>query len=377
MKKNKIYVLILTSLLSLSACGSNEGENGNISVTLNISKNEILFPISGGNESITVSSNVEWRAYASESWISVTPESGVSGTNTISIKATENTIAGDARTATVTIKNTKYNKTAIVSITQEAPEKTESDIKCPIGDEYKLVWHDEFNTGSQPGPDWTFAQGYGTNGWGNNELQYYTHGEILGTKVTEVVDGHLNITCFKASDKKIYSARMYAKETKGWKYCYIEASIKLPKGKGTWPAFWMMPANNNYSTNPWPGCGENDIMEEVGYRPNYVSSTIHCNAYNNGGTSIEHYEKYLAGAQDEFHVYACEWTEDYIQYYVDGVKTLKYQPANKNKNNWPFNYAFYPILNLAWGGSWGGAQGVDETALPTTMQVDYIRVFQK
>ena len=183
----------------------------------------------------------------------------------------------------------------------------------------------------------------------------------------------LNITCYKNSAGRICSGRVYACRNTGWTYGWIEARIMLPKGKGTWPAFWMMPVN----FSKWPEDGENDIMEEVGYNPNYVSSTIHCNAYNNSGTAKEHKEQYVANAEGGWHVYACEWTADYIAYYIDGNKYFTYTPDNKTKTYWPFNTPFYIILNLAWGGSWGGQKGVDETVLPATMKVDYVRVFQK
>jgi beta-glucanase (GH16 family) len=139
----------------------------------------------------------------------------------------------------------------------------------------------------------------------------------------------------------------------------------------------MMPANNNYSTNPWPGCGELDIMEEVGYNPNVIYSTIHCNKYNNGGTAIESGNKKIDTAESDFHVYAMKWTSSEIIFYVDGQTILTYRNDGSGANAWPFNTPFYVILNLAFGGNWGGAQGVDYSALPLTMEVDYVRVFQQ
>ena len=245
-----------------------------------------------------------------------------------------------------------------------AVDPSGGDIKAPDG--YKLVWHDEFD-GKTLGSDWTHE--IQNAGWVNNELQYY----VNDGKVTSLSDGELSITCYKNDAGRVCSGRIYACRNTGWKYGWIEARIMLPKGRGTWPAFWMMPVN----FNKWPEDGENDIMEEVGYNPNYVSSTIHCNGYNNGGTAKEHKEKYLANAEGGWHTYACEWTEDYMAYYIDGEKYFTYTPDNKTKTYWPFNAPFYVILNLAWGGSWGGQKGVDETALPATMKVDYVRVFQK
>jgi beta-glucanase (GH16 family) len=116
----------------------------------------------------------------------------------------------------------------------------------------------------------------------------------------------------------------------------------------------------------------------VGYRPNYTSSTIHCKAYNHTNSTQKTAERYTAGAEDEYHVYALEWTENSIKTYVDGVNMFTFVNDNAgNTDTWPFNKEFYIILNLAWGGSWGGAMGVDESALPTSLDVDYVRVFKK
>lgn len=245
-------------------------------------------------------------------------------------------------------------------------------IEAPAG--YKLVWHDEFEGDALNTDAWTHeVQGAG---WVNNELQNYVNGAFNGTRVTTVSDGTLKITAFKQGNN-VYSGRIYGNLSKGWKYGIIEAKIKLPKGKGTWPAFWMMPVNNDFGSNPWPKCGEIDIMEEVGCNANYTSSSLHTESYNHVMGTQKTAERLTAGAEDEFHVYRLEWTADYITTYVDGEQLLHF--ANDKAGNvstWPFNKPFYVILNLAWGGSWGGMNGVDESALPATMEVDYVRVFQ-
>lgn len=238
-----------------------------------------------------------------------------------------------------------------------------TDIEAPEG--YSLVWNDEFE-GSELSSDWTFE--VAGPGFVNNELQSY----VKGSDVAEVSNGTLKINLFK-DGSDIKSARIYAKRNQGWQYGYFEASIRLPEGKGTWPAFWMMPVN--FTT--WPGDGEIDIMESVGYDPNVVVSTIHCNKYNNGGTAIESARRTISNAYTEFHKYALEWTSDKMVFFVDGVKLLTYNNDGTGNDAWPFNAPFYIILNLAWGGSWGGVQGVDESCLPATMEVDYVRVFQK
>ena len=196
--------------------------------------------------------------------------------------------------------------------------------------------------------------------------------------MTEVKNGTLRINCFKEGGK-VYSGRVYAKVREGWQHGYFEASIKLPKGKGTWPAFWMMPVGNDWATNPWPMCGEIDIMEEVGVVPNEVSSSIHTQDYNHTKNTQKTHAMTIDKAEGEFHTYALLWTADEMTTYVDGKVQLNVKKSvlGSGHNQWPFHYPFYLILNLAWGGDWGGMQGVDESALPVTMEVDYVRVFQK
>jgi beta-glucanase (GH16 family) len=255
-----------------------------------------------------------------------------------------------------------------IAVTQAAAAK--ASYYAPEG--YNLVWHDEFDSGTELNPnDWTHE--VKNSGWVNHELQnYVNHLTPGGSTVTEVKNGKLRITCLK-EDGNIYSGRVYAKVTEGWTYGYIEASIKLPKGKGTWPAFWMMPVN----FKSWPADGEIDIMEEVGGHANYVSSSLHANAHvHSNGTQVTH-EMYLEGAEDGFHTYAIKWTHENITTYVDGQVQLSYDNKGLGRDDWPYDDPFYVIFNLAWGGSWGGTYGIDESALPCTMEIDYIRVFQK
>lgn len=316
---------------------------------------------------ISVNSNTDWELTSSENWVSAVPSKGGKGDTDVTVRVTEST-AGDTREAVLVLKYGDSSKEIKVS-------QLSDEIVVPEG--YSLVWNDEFNEGATLGSDWTHE--VQKQGWVNNELQNYVNGEIGGRRVTELKDGFLNIHCFKGSDGKVYSGRVYAKVNTGWTYGYFEARIKLPKGKGTWPAYWMMPVGNDWNTNPWPKCGEIDIMEEVGADPNQVSSSLHTEKYNHTKNTQKTHAMNCPGAEDGFHVYALEWTEDAITTYVDGKVQLKATKAEmgSDHDSWPFHYAFYPILNLAWGGDWGGYKGVDESALPVTMQVDYLRVFQK
>lgn len=331
---------------------------------MSVSKREIYSNSRGESFSLSVVASADWNAKSNDSWIKI--EKTDNKTIRLTTDPNDNKVA---RNGSIDIVSGVEKIT--VAIQQESAE--DRDIETPKG--YRLVWHDEFSEGTVLGSDWTHE--VQNAGWVNNELQNYVNGSADGKRVTELIDGKLSINCFKGSDGKIYSGRVYAKVNTGWLYGYFEARILLPKGKGTWPAFWMMPANNNFSTNPWPNCGEVDIMEEVGADPNVVSSSIHCEAYNHTKNTQKTAAKNIGTAESEYHVYACEWTPDYLKFFVDGAELMTFRNEGTGKSVWPFTYQFYPILNLAWGGDWGGYKGVDETALPITMKVDYVRVFQK
>ena len=239
---------------------------------------------------------------------------------------------------------------------------------------YQLDWNDEFDGSELNTNDWKFE--IQDPGWVNNELQRYVGKTFRGHKVVFVEDGHLTIRAQKVEDQ-IVSGRINARPSQGWRYGYFEARIKLPKGKGTWPAFWMMPVNVDWATNPWPRCGEIDIMEEVGYAPGHVSSSIHCEAYNHTANTQKTHSVYVPTAEEEYHIYGMEWTSERLSFFIDGQKHMEFLKESDDHSVWPFHYAFHPILNLAWGGSWGGAQGVDESALPTELLVDYVRIYKK
>ena len=366
--KNRIYLLsLLLSTVSLMACGgSDDNDEPTTNISITASPETLSAPTEGGTFTINVTTTgKEWGAYCDQEWAKVTANGSTQQSGIISVTVSENPDT-EQRSATITVMSGTARK--YITLTQAAAEK--ELYPAPAG--YKLVWQDEFNSGSElNGNDWTHE--VKNSGWVNNELQnYVNHTTPGGELVTEVKNGTLRIHCLKENGK-IYSGRVYAKVREGWTYGYIEASIKLPKGKGTWPAFWMMPVN----FKSWPADGEIDIMEEVGYHPNFVSSSLHANAHvHSNGTQVTH-EMYCAGAEGEFHTYAIEWRHDNITTYVDGKQQLSYDNRGLGRDDWPYDDPFYVILNLAWGGSWGGAQGVDESALPVTMEVDYVRVFQK
>lgn len=360
-----IYSAFLACLMAVLGCGGDD-DNGNYKSTgeITCSPTELTFIANGGEQTVNVKSSGDWLAYTSDGWIKVNPQNSTEKTGVLTVKVDANCTYDD-REGTVTVKT--GNTRQVINVKQPGIPRPAVDPTMNVPEGYEIDWFDEF-TGISLGADWSYE--VKNAGWVNNEKQNY----VNGNGVTEVSNGTLKINC-KKMDGKIYSGRIYAKKNKGWKYGWVEARIKLPKGKGTWPAFWMMPVNES---DGWPTCGEIDIMEEVGYHPNYTSSSIHCNSYNHTKGTQKTAERLTPGAEGEFHVYALEWTENYIQTYVDGNPLLHFDNDGAgNKNTWPFNKEFYVILNLAWGGDWGGAQGVDESALPVTMEVDYVRVFKK
>ena len=361
--------LLLSFAVALLGCGDDSDGFEPEKPIITTSVESISAPADGGSYSITISTTgKEWGIYAEGDFIKATAQYS---SNSVAVTIDENPYTIE-RTGNVVIMSGVSRKK--ITITQTAADTPAYN--APDG--YTLVWHDEFDAGSELNADnWTHeVQG---SGWVNNELQNYVkHITPGGALVTQVKNGSLCITALK-ENSKVYSGRVYAHVNEGWLYGYFEARIKLPKGRGTWPAFWMMPVGNDWSSNPWPMCGEIDIMEEVGCVPNEVSSSIHTQDYNHTKNTQKTHAMTINAAEGEFHTYALLWTADEIITYVDNVEQLHVKKSiiGSGHNQWPFHYAFYPILNLAWGGSWGGMNGVDDSALPCTMEVDYIRVFQK
>ena len=331
--------------------------------SITLSPTSLSFGEAGGEQEVEMTANTT-RNIASDGayWLSVNRVSAVKGTSKLTVKVIRN-FSDQPRTGTVTFSFDE--KIVTLAVSQEAGTPIEDGAYVPEG--YTLVWHDEFEGNKVDTDLWRFENW--PSRFVNNELQRYVPNDA---RTAFVSDGILNIRAMKA-DGGVISARMNT--TGSWKYGYMEARLKLPKGKGTWPAFWMMPNDQSLG---WPACGEIDIMEEVGVDPNITSSSIHTKAYNHTKNTQKTKDRLTPGAEDEFHTYALVWTEDEIKTYIDGELLLTFgNDKAGNNDTWPFNKAFYITLNLAWGGDWGGYAGVDESALPTIFQIDYVRVYQK
>lgn len=242
----------------------------------------------------------------------------------------------------------------------------------------KLIWSDEFNyTGLPDSTKWSYKIGDGCPdlcGWGNNELQYYTDKNLKNARVE---NGVLTIEVHKEiKENRAYtSAKLISKGKGDWKYGRYEIRAKLPEPiKGSWSAIWMMSSSNEYGG--WPNSGEIDIMENVGYDPDTVESSAHTKSYYFTIGTQKHNRQFLPDPHKEFHVYALEWEENEYRSYVDGIHYFTFKNEKTGFKEWPFDQNFYMILNVAFGGNWGAAKGIETSNLPVKMEVDYVRVYQ-
>ena len=258
---------------------------------------------------------------------------------------------------------------------QETPTTLTQNME---GENWELVWSDEFEGEGLPdAAKWSYN--VGNWGWGNNELQYYTEGKLENARQE---NGNLIIEAHKNSDGKTWSsARLTTQGKTAFKYGKIEFRAKVPHGRGTWAAGWLL--GDEYRDEiSWPYCGEIDVLECVGFEINDTTgsglnhATCHTRAYyfkqgNQIGSEIE-----LDSMNTKFHTYAVEWYPNEIKGYLDGEHYYTYD-KNANDLEWPFHQAQNIIINLAIGGGWGGAKGVDESFNSHQYILDYVRVYEK
>jgi len=236
---------------------------------------------------------------------------------------------------------------------------------------YTLAWGDEFNTPGINTTNWSFEIG-NNNGWGNNELEYYTD----RTQNAFVSAGNLIIEARAESfgGKNYTSTRMITKNKKTFKFGRIDIRARMPKGKGIWPALWML--GNNIDAVGWPACGEMDILELLGHEPNKIYGTMHWgNTVPSHGSKGSSYTLSSGSFDQQFHVYTLIWKQDDIRVLVDDQEYLHVTPIDVQGSNYPFNNNFFFIFNIAVGGSWPGSPD-GTTVFPQRMIVDYVRVFQ-
>jgi beta-glucanase (GH16 family) len=241
-----------------------------------------------------------------------------------------------------------------------------------------LVIADEFDVDGAPDPSlWTYDLGDGSAegipGWGNNELQIYTN----NSENVEVQNGLLVITAREDGSGGYTSARLKTEGLFEQAYGRFEARIRLPQGKGIWPAFWLL--GNDCDVNPWPGCGEIDIMEYLGDAPTVVFGSAHGPGYSGGQSISKEYELDGDRFDTGFHIFGIEWSPDQINYYVDDVIYQTITPETvadetNGQGTWVFDNPFYIIINIAVGGNLPGNPDAS-TTFPQRMFVDYVRVY--
>jgi beta-glucanase (GH16 family) len=240
-----------------------------------------------------------------------------------------------------------------------------------------ITWQDEFNAGAGTPVDsskWNFD--IGGSGWGNNERQYYTNST---RNVAHDGQGNLVITARKENPSNLQchygtceytSARLLTNGKFTQKYGRFETRMKMPRGQGIWPAFWLL--GDDLGSAGWPNSGEIDIMEHIGKEPNTVYGTLHGPGYSGAG-GISKGKPMPAPLANDFHTYAVDWSPNLIVWYVDNIEYHRLTPANLNGSRWVFDHPFFMIMNLAVGGNWPGFPDATST-YPQSLTVDYVRV---
>ena len=258
-------------------------------------------------------------------------------------------------------------------ITTNEPELLFKQVeKSPIAKGMQLVWSDEFNYNGLPDSSkWNYD--VGGHGWGNNEKQFYTHADTMNAIVK---NGTLSVIARKEKhgENNYTSARLLTKGKAEWTYGRVEINAKLPAGLGLWPAGWML--GSNVAKTGWPDCGEIDIMEHVGYKKDSVFGTVHTAAYNHVKGTQKGTTTFIKDPYTQFHKFAIDWNAERMDFSLDDKVFFHFDNEHKTSAEWPFDKPFFLLLNMAIGGNFGGAKGVDDSVFPATFEIDYVRVFQ-
>ena len=241
----------------------------------------------------------------------------------------------------------------------------------------RLVWHDEFNGTALDRSKWQFDTARNKQGWFNGERQYYSAGRNLsvanGLLTIEARHEKLDPNRFTDWGGQEYTSAKIFSVGAGWTYGFYEVRAKLPCARGTWPAIWMLPV----TMTKWPDEGEIDIMEQVGAEPNLIYASLHTKLFNHILKTQRSAQKLVPTSCTSFHVYQLDWRPDSITIGVDGRGILRVRDNRPGGSGaWPFFTPFKLILNLAIGGDWAAAKGIDNAAMPQRMQVDYVRIWR-
>ena len=279
------------------------------------------------------------------------------------------TMSNGERTITFVLPG---SKTYLVKITALGAEGTfiSENVNVTVERTYDTpIWEDNFSVDGAPDADnWAYDIGTGSNGWGNNESQYYTN----RAENVEVKDGVLRIKAKKEDylGSAYTSSRLKTEGKFDFTYGRVDVKAILPSGGGCWPAIWML--GSNIGTVGWPACGEIDIMEYTSNSPGTISSAIH--NLSSSGNTVNVKKVGILNETVEFHVYSMIWSEDQIYFLLNDVLYYTYNPVVKNNDNWPFYANQFLILNVAMGGTLGGS--IDPGFTDSEMVIDYVRVYQ-
>jgi beta-glucanase (GH16 family) len=263
----------------------------------------------------------------------------------------------------------------LVALLQPTTSPTTQTSTQPAG--WRLVWADEFDRDGAPDPaKWSFEHGY----LRNHEAQYYTDRpqNVRVAKGSLLIEARREEIPVRDKPGELTKYTSGSIETHGkfdFTYGRLECRAKLPHGRGTWPAIWML--GSDIGRVGWPACGEIDIMENVGFEPDKLHGSIHTKTYNH----VVHTEKTavvdVPDMSTKFHVYAMEWSPETIDLFIDGRRYFRFANEHQSVDQWPFDQPAFIKLNFAVGGAWGGQKGIDDAIFPQTFEVDYVRVYQR
>lgn len=363
--------------VTIGSATQDEGNVGNSSMAFNISLS------TSSTSQVTVTfSTIAGTATAGEDFVAVTNQPVVFQPGETQKQAMISIVADNLREGheSFSVMLTGATNASIQQFTATGTILND-DVNVPFNDAgydapgsypgYTLSWSDEFDGGQLSSAIWSFENGDGCPsicGWGNNELEYYRPENLF------FQDGKMIIEAKKESfgGKEYTSSKILTRGKKYGKFGRIDVRAILPKGKGIWPAFWLLPQHNVFGG--WPRSGEIDLMEMVGHEPNKSHGTIH---YGPGPGSTQITRSYTLPAgifNDEFHVFSLEWSQDQLKWFIDGNLFSTVNKADLGSANYPFNEEFFFIINLAVGGNWPGNPDAS-TYFPQWLIVDYVRWF--
>ena len=363
--KNQTFLFLFLSIIACSSSDDNidntpeEVTPSNLVVVIDVIGENSSFPNGDGSGEVKVTATA-----SNASSFKIEFDSNVSVENTTGIA--EHTYTNEGLNSyTITVYAYSESGEAISQYRRITIFKGEPA-------EEVLIWSDEFDADGAPNTSkWTYDLGDGCPNvcnWGNGEAQYYTD----RSDNVKIENGILKITAKKEnySGYNYTSTRMKTQGKFSFTYGRVEVRAKLPTGTGTWPAIWML--GDNITTVGWPACGEIDIMEHVGKNQGTVQSAMHTPSSH--GATINHGSTYISDVSTAFHVYTVEWSAQKIEFFVDDISIYTYDPSIKNNSTWPYYRNQFIILNIAMGGGFGGA--IDSSFTESTMEIDYVRVYQ-